>query len=344
MRKSSRGNPWHDARGRFCSGPQGGGVKHSEKTPEEYEQRTIERFREEGLLKNDKTIRTLSDLQKNGWNGGAFDLEGGSVWSKDGYTLVTAKHDEKKEYDGYTKRVGDMVHYYDNDGNLIASLPKDEADKYKTTKANFFMIRTPDGETYQMKSLEDANKFVEADKEAHFGEMASRFSYCGGIKQPVKITETESGHYFVEVKESHGGGDGYGFLSYSNGKAFFFAYEEDYDDDNDVMTCFVYSHETKSEMCIPLGMCERKNPQAYEHFMKTNHEKRTYKGEQYSHAIFDKSGKIVHTMTKEEFEYINGPGHDTEFKLANGDILVYDSLCNELQDESNDATNDYYIK
>lgn len=29
MRKSSRGNPWHDSRGRFCSGPQNGGVMSS---------------------------------------------------------------------------------------------------------------------------------------------------------------------------------------------------------------------------------------------------------------------------------------------------------------------------
>ena len=29
MRRSSRGNPWHDSRGRFCSGPQNGGVMSS---------------------------------------------------------------------------------------------------------------------------------------------------------------------------------------------------------------------------------------------------------------------------------------------------------------------------
>lgn len=41
MRKSSRGNPYHDERGRFCSGPKGNSkYTVSEKTPEEYEQRT----------------------------------------------------------------------------------------------------------------------------------------------------------------------------------------------------------------------------------------------------------------------------------------------------------------
>lgn len=44
MRKSSRGNPYHDERGRFCSGPQGKSkYTVSEKTPEEYEQRTKDR-------------------------------------------------------------------------------------------------------------------------------------------------------------------------------------------------------------------------------------------------------------------------------------------------------------
>lgn len=45
MRKSSRGNPYHDERGRFCSGPKGN-CKYtvSEKTPEEYDEQTKRRF------------------------------------------------------------------------------------------------------------------------------------------------------------------------------------------------------------------------------------------------------------------------------------------------------------
>lgn len=43
MRKSSRGNPWHDHRGRFCSGPSGGGVTYSEKTPDGYKYQTVRR-------------------------------------------------------------------------------------------------------------------------------------------------------------------------------------------------------------------------------------------------------------------------------------------------------------
>jgi len=58
MRKSSRGNPWHDAKGRFCHGPTSeidtfgnpvteeqrrAAVTSSEKTPEEYAERTLMR-------------------------------------------------------------------------------------------------------------------------------------------------------------------------------------------------------------------------------------------------------------------------------------------------------------
>jgi len=46
MRKSSRGNPYHDEKGRFCSGPKGGSkYTVSQKTPEEYEKQTEERIR-----------------------------------------------------------------------------------------------------------------------------------------------------------------------------------------------------------------------------------------------------------------------------------------------------------
>ena len=57
MRKSSRGNPWHDERGRFCDGPREGGSR-SERTPEEYEQRTKERMSVSAEKeKDDKVLR-----------------------------------------------------------------------------------------------------------------------------------------------------------------------------------------------------------------------------------------------------------------------------------------------
>lgn len=209
MRKSSRGNPYHDERGRFCSRGRAVGAyvngrsvsleeydrmkAENQLGDEYYNQRTKERFE-----KNDESIRTLGDLQEHGWTGGVYDLNGGSVWSKDGYTLVTARHGDPIEADGYTKRVGDKVEFYSKDGQLIATMPADEAEKYKTTKADSFTIRTPDGETYQLKSLDDANKFVEADKQAHFGQIQKRFENHyddydefnpGRIKQPIELIE-----------------------------------------------------------------------------------------------------------------------------------------------------------
>lgn len=284
VRKSSRGNPYHDEKGRFCSGPRGN-AKYtvSEKTPEEYEQRTKERFGE----KTDKPIRALSDLQEHGWVGGAYDFNGGSVWSKDGYTLVTARHGEPIKSAGHTKRVGDNVEFYDKSGNYIISVPTDVADQFKTTKADTFTLRTPNGETYQMKSLDDANKFVEADKEAHFGQMTKTFEKdgCKGIKQPVEISETSSGEVFVTANARYG--DAY--LSHKDTKNYYFAY----DDEHDMYNVHIHSNVTDSTAHIPMGMTEKRNCNDMTWIMQPGKEKYEFNGEKFEFALIDRKTNCI---------------------------------------------------
>ena len=70
MRKSSRGNPYHDEKGRFCSGPKGTSeFTVSEKTSEEYEVQTQKR----------SFAALWSNLHKYGW-----ESHGDSVLHRDG--------------------------------------------------------------------------------------------------------------------------------------------------------------------------------------------------------------------------------------------------------------------
>lgn len=114
VRKSSRGNPYHDERGRFCSGPRSGKFYTvSERTPEEYAERTKERKaktwadlgmeQQEKLLKdkkvtvdniNEKILVAYGFVDANSYspntdeNGESCWIK--SWWSSDGYEILMA--------------------------------------------------------------------------------------------------------------------------------------------------------------------------------------------------------------------------------------------------------------
>lgn len=308
IRKSSRGNPYHDWRGRFCS--PGLASMKAEHTSEEYAQRSEERKANNGKYQKtptnkiayDPTAKSREDLIELGWVPYADGRD--TVLRKDGYEI---RPTSIPMIDEDTRVEGNKL--YDRNGMLVRERP------------NGIAVTTPDGHQYICASFEDARRFAEADKSSHFSEIAQRCN-CK-IKQPISTSKV-NGCTLVETTDENGG-----IIGHYNTKDYYIR-----NDDEDPKYKFninIYSHATKSRVTstdFGFGNTGRMKPMAkisrlFEHYIGQDSKYKKYEsdkmfnGEKYTDAIIDKrNGKILHTYTNAEYALEN-----KTITLADGTVL-----------------------